>query len=42
MTDAVISDHIKDFHIEDTGQLFSLSLQSKDARTESRTLISDV
>lgn len=40
MTDAVIRDHIKDLNVEDTGQPFSLSVQSKDARTESRTLSS--
>lgn len=42
MTGAVMSDHIRDFHIEDTGHLFALSLQGKDARTESRTLIANL
>ena len=38
MTDAVISDHIKDLNTEDAGQPLSLSIQNMDARTESTTL----
>lgn len=42
MTDAVICDYIEDFHIEHTGQSFSLSILSKNARTKSRILISNL